>query len=85
MSFEHEAFIGRHIGPSDDNVQTMLALLGYKDLDTFTKAVVPATIAISEHIEKVLPKAATEVETIAQQREIATQNKVPKTLMGTSD
>ncbi len=83
MSFEHEAFEGRHIGPSEENVSTMLSLLGYKDLDSFTKAVVPASIAISEHIEKVLPTAATEVETIAELREIAAQNKVTKSLIGT--
>ena len=59
MSFEQEAFLGRHIGPTEENVATMLQLLGYTDLDSFTKAVVPQSIAISEQIEKVLPAPAT--------------------------
>ena len=83
MSFEQEAFLGRHIGPTEENVATMLQLLGYTDLDSFTKAVVPQSIAISEQIEKVLPAPATEVETIAELRKLAAQNKVLKSLIGT--
>jgi glycine dehydrogenase len=83
MTLNHDAFIGRHIGPSDDSVVSMLALLGYSDLDSFTKAVVPASIAISEKIESVLPPAATEVETIAELRQIASENKLVKSLIGT--
>ena len=82
MTFNHEAFLGRHIGPSDENVTSMLTLLGYKDLDSFTKAVVPASIAIAEHIEQVLPEAATEVETIAELRRLASENKLVKSFIG---
>jgi glycine dehydrogenase len=83
MSFEHEAFLGRHIGPTNENVATMLSLLGYSDLDSFTKDVVPESIAISQKIEEILPKAATEVETIAELRELASQNVLTTSLIGT--
>ena len=83
MTFDHDLFIGRHIGPSDESVNSMLALLGYSDLNSFTKAVVPSTIAIAEKIETVLPPAATEVETIAELRQIASENKLVKSFIGT--
>jgi glycine dehydrogenase len=82
MSLEQDSFVGRHIGPTDSSVTTMLELLGYKDLDSFTKAVVPQSIAISQHIEEILPVAASESDVIAELRKIAAQNTVKKSLIG---
>ena len=82
MSLEQDSFVGRHIGPTDSSVSTMLDLLGYKDLDSFTKAVVPQSIAISQHIEEILPGAASESDVIAELRKIAAQNTVKKSLIG---
>lgn len=82
MSLEQDSFVGRHIGPTDSSVTTMLDLLGYKDLDSFTKAVVPQSIAISQHIEEILPVAASESDVIAELRKIAAQNTVKKSLIG---
>ena len=48
-------FASRHIGPNQYQIQTMLLELGYKDLDTFIKAVVPENIHIKGEIEKILP------------------------------
>ena len=36
------SFVDRHIGPNQYQVQTMLLELGFKDLDSFIKSVVPA-------------------------------------------
>jgi glycine dehydrogenase len=82
MSLEQDSFVERHIGPTDSSVTTMLDLLGYKDLDSFTKAVVPQSIAISQHIEEILPVAASESDVIAELRKIAAQNTVKKSLIG---
>jgi len=40
-------FVDRHIGPNQYQIQTMLLELGYKDLDSFIKAVVPQNIHIN--------------------------------------
>jgi len=45
-------FVDRHIGPNQYQIQTMLLELGYKDLDSFVKSVVPANIHIKGEIEK---------------------------------
>ncbi|MEN9605843.1 MAG: hypothetical protein RJB29_717 [Actinomycetota bacterium] len=50
-------FVDRHIGPNQYQIQTMLLELGYKDLDSFIKAVVPQNIHIKGDIEKALSKA----------------------------
>ncbi len=34
-------FSDRHIGPSGDEISTMLLELGYSDLESFTQAVLP--------------------------------------------
>jgi len=82
MSLEQDSFVGRHIGPTESSVATMLDLLGYRDLDSFTKAVVPETIAISQHIQEILPEAASESDVIAELRAIASKNTVRKSLIG---
>ena len=60
----------------------MLLDLGYSDLDTFIKAVVPANILIKEEIEKSLPAGVSEVDAIAEIKKIAQSNKVYKSLIG---
>ena len=75
-------FVDRHIGPNDYQVHSMLLDLGYPDLDTFVKAVVPANILIKKEIEKTLPIGVSEVEAIAEIKKIAQSNKVYKSLIG---
>ena len=83
MVFSHERFESRHIGPSSREEEIMLAEVGYKTLAEFVSAVVPSAIAITEGIDKFLPAALTEVETIARLREIASKNKIFTSLIGT--
>jgi len=82
MSVEQDSFVGRHIGPTESSVAAMLDLLGYKDLDSFTKAVVPESIAISQHIQEILPEAASESDVISELRQIAAKNTLKKSLIG---
>ena len=79
----HENFESRHIGPSAEQEATMLLELGYQDLSSFIKAVVPANIAMAERLADVLPPALSEVETIAELRKLADTNKVLDSLIGT--
>ena len=75
-------FSDRHIGPNQYQIQTMLLELGYKDLDSFIKAVVPQNIHIKGEIEKSLPAGISEVAALAEIQEIAKKNKVMKSLIG---
>jgi glycine dehydrogenase len=61
----------------------MLKHLGYSDLSTFIKDVVPANILIKGVIEDALDHGKSEVEVIAELRAIASENKVFRSLIGT--
>ena len=77
------SFEDRHIGPTSIDEAAMLKTLGYKDLASFIADVVPANIAIDGVIEKALGDGKSEVEVIAELREIAAQNKLLRSLIGT--
>ena len=79
----HENFESRHIGPSLEQEATMLHELGFADLNSFIKSVVPENIAMGERLADVLPPALSEVETIAELRKLADQNQVFDSLIGT--
>ena len=76
-------FSSRHIGPNDYQIKTMLLELGFENLDSFIKSVVPQNIHIKGEIEKSLPSAITEVDAISEISAIARKNKVVKSLIGT--
>ena len=75
-------FVDRHIGPNQYQIQTMLLELGYKDLDSFIKAVVPENIHIKGEIEKSLPHGISEVDALAEIKDIASENKVMRNFIG---
>lgn len=75
-------FASRHIGPTDSEIDFMLQTLGYKDLDTFVKAVVPKTIEMKTRLADSLPAALSEVEAIKALEERANKNKVFRSLIG---
>jgi len=79
----HENFESRHIGPSVVQEATMLHELGFADLESFIKAVVPENIAMGHHLKDVLPPALSEVETVAELRKLANQNQVFDSFIGT--
>lgn len=79
----HENFESRHIGPSLEQEATMLHELGFADLETFIRSVVPENIAMGQRLADVLPDALSEVETIAELRKLANQNQVFDSLIGT--
>jgi glycine dehydrogenase len=60
------SFEDRHIGPASVDEAAMLKHLGYSDLTTFIKDVVPANILIKGVIEKALDHGKSEVEVIAE-------------------
>ena len=60
----------------------MLGVLGYSDIKKFIADVVPENIHIEKQLKDVLDEAKSEVEVIAELREIASQNEVFTSLIG---
>jgi len=75
-----DAFVGRHLGPSEDERAAMLAALGYDSLDALTDAAVPAGIRTDGELSLDPPKD--EAEVLAELREIADQNSVGISMIG---
>ncbi|MCH2191387.1 MAG: aminomethyl-transferring glycine dehydrogenase [Gammaproteobacteria bacterium] len=73
-------FANRHIGLSDQDIQEMLAELGYESLDALTENVVPAGIA--DNAPLALKTPLREEQALEELKEIASKNKVLKSLIG---
>lgn len=73
-------FVDRHIGPSEENIQTMLSHLGFATLDQLTEALVPSSIAFDKALD--LPEALSESEALERLKKIASQNKCFQNFIG---
>ena len=73
-------FIPRHIGPSEDDQQKMLAAIGAADLATLMREVVPANIHMTRELD--LPGARSEADVLAEMRKIAADNQVFRNYIG---
>ncbi|MCX6444460.1 MAG: aminomethyl-transferring glycine dehydrogenase [Actinobacteria bacterium] len=81
MSIEH-GFQDRHIGPNSSQESEMLGVLGYSDIKKFIADVVPANIAIEKKLSQVLDGPRSEVDVIAELRDLADENLVYRSLIG---
>ena len=77
---ELSRFVARHIGPNDEEIDTMLAAVGFKNLDDLIEATVPQDIRLTKSLE--LPAGKSEQEALAELRQIAGQNKVLRSFIG---
>ncbi|MCF8521335.1 MAG: aminomethyl-transferring glycine dehydrogenase [Candidatus Planktophila sp.] len=82
MTYSGERFEKRHIGPSGLDEAEMLKLLSYRDIETFISDVVPVNIQIAKKLSQTLDTAKSEIEVIAELRQIAAQNQVFTSLIG---
>ena len=80
---DYDAFSRRHIGPSEDQAQTMLMELGYSSMEKFIADVVPQNIAMTQRLSQALPYALNEVDVIAELRALADKNHVYRNAIGT--
>jgi len=76
-----DSFAIRHIGPSAEEQQAMLAALGYASLDDLTSAALPENAAVPASL-RALPRPRTEQETLAELRRIAARNTVRVSMIG---
>ncbi|MGM0422433.1 MAG: aminomethyl-transferring glycine dehydrogenase [Pseudomonadota bacterium] len=75
-----ENFINRHIGPSEDEINAMLAELGYDSLDHLSNTVVPASILDADALD--LDAAHSEYQALTALRKMADKNIVNRSLIG---
>jgi glycine dehydrogenase len=75
-----ERFADRHIGPSGDEVASMLDVLGHDSLEALTDAAVPASIRMRDELR--LPAAVSEAAVLDELRALAARNTVRRPLIG---
>lgn len=73
-------FVSRHIGPRSRDIESMLAALGYSDLDSFIDAVVPS--GIKDLSAMAVPEAATESAALAELEERSARIQRPISMIG---
>ena len=75
-----DRFVGRHIGPSDADVERMLSVVGQPTLDALIDAVVPPSIRSTTPLA--VPAAVDEATMLQRLRAIADTNTVRTSLIG---
>jgi glycine dehydrogenase len=78
--FHRDEFVARHIGPSADDRQAMLAAIGVASLDELIDQTVPAGIRLQGKLD--LPDALPEAEALEALRALAEQNVVKQSYIG---
>uniref|UniRef100_UPI00345B5C0E glycine dehydrogenase n=1 Tax=Trebonia sp. TaxID=2767075 RepID=UPI00345B5C0E len=81
MTADLSAFANRHIGPSPEDRQAMLARLGYASLEELAAAALPAAAQPPGSLAA-LPAPRTEQEALAELRRIADRNTVRVSMIG---
>ncbi|MDE2208572.1 MAG: aminomethyl-transferring glycine dehydrogenase [Betaproteobacteria bacterium] len=77
---DHDGFIARHVGTAAQDQVAMLAALGYASRAALIDAIVPETIRLREPLS--LPGPMGEAEALARLRDIASRNRVLKSVIG---
>ncbi|MFO0775004.1 MAG: aminomethyl-transferring glycine dehydrogenase [Nitrospiraceae bacterium] len=75
-----DRFVSRHIGPSDEDVRTMLGALGLQSLDQLVDAAMPSTIRLTRPLA--LPAALSEHQALARLRQLAEKNTIARSFIG---
>ena len=75
-----DAFVGRHIGPGNDDIECMLETLGFSSLDALTTATIPSDIQADTTLN--IPEPRGEHEFLSGLATIAAKNKVYRSCIG---
>ena len=73
-------FVNRHIGPSIEQQTQMLSDLGLSSIDELVRKIVPDSILLRG--DNKLPDGCSEHEALNELKEIASQNRVKRSLIG---
>ena len=74
------AFVDRHVGPGQDEIESLLKEVGSPSLDAFVERAVPEQIRIAKPLK--LPLPASESEALDELREIASLNASLRSMIG---
>ncbi|HPZ51200.1 MAG TPA: glycine dehydrogenase (aminomethyl-transferring), partial [Propionibacteriaceae bacterium] len=74
------AFVDRHVGPTSDDVESMLRVIGVESVDELTATAIPAGIRVSTALA--LPEARTETQVLNRLRELSERNVVKVPMYG---
>ncbi|TBR09412.1 MAG: glycine dehydrogenase (aminomethyl-transferring) [Rugosibacter sp.] len=77
---QRDEFVARHIGPDEDEIRRMLAVIGVDSLTALIDATVPAAIRLNRPLD--LPAPMPEQAALAKLRTIAEKNSVKKSYIG---
>src|ERR687892_475566 len=77
---EFDSFVRRHIGPSQEEIDAMLAQVGFENLDALIDAAVPRNIRLDRQLN--LPEAKSEIDALAELRANSKKNKVARSFIG---
>ena len=80
FQYQNTEFSRRHIGPDENDTQTMLETIGVESLESLISKTVPASIRLLNHLQ--LPAAISESEFLQQVKQTASLNKVFRTYIG---
>ena len=75
-----KAFIPRHIGPGERDMESMLSVVGASSLDTLIKEVVPESIRVTKLLDLADPQG--EAEVLSALKKVASENKVLRSYIG---
>ncbi len=74
------SFQNRHIGPSSDDIQQMLKVLGFTTLEELIDQTIPQTIRLSHPLD--LPEVQSEYAALNKLKEIASKNQIFRSFIG---
>ena len=75
-----EDFVRRHVGPSDEEQEAMLKVLGYETLDALVDAAVPGSVRSLGTLD--LPPAVSEHQVLDELRRLADENTIAEPMIG---
>lgn len=76
-----DAFVTRHLGPDEKDIETMLKVTGFSSVEELIDRTVPASIRLGKSLD--LPAARSEHAALAQLKSIASKNQVFRSFIGT--
>src|SRR4029450_1228157 len=77
---ELDSFVRRHIGPNKEEIDAMLAKVGFENLDALIDAAVRKNIRLNRQLT--LPTAKSEIDALAELRAMSKKNKVARSFVG---
>ncbi|HUG43809.1 MAG TPA: aminomethyl-transferring glycine dehydrogenase [Acidobacteriota bacterium] len=76
-----DSFLGRHLGPSDEEIAQMLEALGFSSLEELVDRAVPEAIRVQRPLD--LKPPISEAEALDELRELASSNETFRSYIGT--